>query len=423
MTTTTLLATDRWAWWRKVLFRFSCIYLLLYMSPLGWLGGIPILNWFSEYYGEVENWLVNLANTYFFHIKDVLVPLNGSGDTSYGYAQLGFFLLVALLGTTIWTIFDKRPNYTVAYYWLLVAVRYYVAMVALRYGIIKLFGQQMIFPPLSALATPLGDLLPMRFSWYFIGYSTPYQFFSGAVEVVAGLLLLFRRTSTLGAFVAASVFLNVMMMNLCYDIPVKLFSIHLFLLSNFLLLGDAKRLLDFFVFNRPTQPTVRYTLPGTWSKRSRIALKVAFVLFFLIIPFYEFAANSNQGSAPNKLATGFFSVEQFQGSPVDSLRWKDVVFEPTTSGSILTSDTLFRQRYRRGYFSYKLDSLTHTITFRKNSFDTTALFTMHYTMPDTNHILLRGKVRNDSVKVALKRQNRHFQLAERQFHWLSEANR
>jgi hypothetical protein len=38
-------------------------------------------------------------------------------------------------------------------------------------------------------------------------------------------------------------------------------------------------------------------------------------------------------------------------------------------------------------------------------------------------VVLRGKIRNDSVFVALRRQKRHFQLAERQFHWLSEANR
>ena len=45
-------------------------------------------------------------------------------------------------------------------------------------------------PTLSQLATPLGDLLPMRLSWLFIGYSTPYQVFSGVMETVAGLLLL-----------------------------------------------------------------------------------------------------------------------------------------------------------------------------------------------------------------------------------------
>jgi hypothetical protein len=419
-------STGQWSWWRKLLFRFCCIYLLLYITPWTWLGDIPILSLIGDYYGKAETWLITLANQYIFHVKDVLVPLNGSGDTSYGYAQLCFFTLTAVVGAAGWTLFDRRTSYNTAYYWLLVLVRYFVAMMSLSYGIIKLFGLQMIFPSLSALATPLGDLLPMRFSWYFIGYSTPYQFFSGAVEVLAGVLLLFRRTSTLGALVAASVFLNVMMMNLCYDIPVKLFSIHLFVFSNFLLLSDAQRLLNFFVFNKPTQPAFRFTMPKKWMRTAQVVLKIAFVGLFLVRPVlraYQRWLTSKEMHTTNKLATGFFTVDQFQGNVADSLRWKDVVFEATNSGSIQTADTLFRQRYRRGYFSYELDSLAHTIAFKKNATDTTTLFSMQYTVPDTNHIQLRGKIRNDSVMVALQRQRRHYQLTERQFHWLSEANR
>ena len=158
--------TAPWPEWRKILFRFTCIYVLLYTSPWMWLGGLPLINIVAGYYSQLESWLVTTANGHLFHVKDVLVPLNGSGDTSYGYAQLCFFALVAVAGALVWTVFDKRRNYGPGYYWLLVAVRYYVAMVALSYGIIKLFGQQMIFLTLSALATPLGDFLPMRFSCF-----------------------------------------------------------------------------------------------------------------------------------------------------------------------------------------------------------------------------------------------------------------
>ncbi|SOD96826.1 hypothetical protein [Spirosoma fluviale] len=416
----------KWPLGHKLLFRFGCIYILLFTSPWAWLSEIPILNLIGKYYGLAEEWLVNQANAHIFHIKDVLVPLNGSGDTSYGYAQLCFFLLAAVVGALIWSVFDKRKNYDVAYYGLMVLVRYFVAIMAFSYGIIKLFGLQMVFPSMSALATPLGDFLPMRLSWYFIGYSTPYQFFSGAVEVLAGTLLLFRRTSTLGAFVAASVFLNVMVLNFCYDIPVKLFSAHLFIFSNVLLLSDAKRLLNFFIYNKATQPAPQVALPEKWMRTTQIVLKIAFVILFIGMPLYgsyQRAFGPGDSGAAKKLTTGFFSVDQFQGNVADSLRWKDVVFEPNTSGSILTADTLFRQRYRRGYFSYSFDSLAHTIAFKKFPSDSTALFTLGYVMPDTNHVVLRGKIRNDSVMIALTRQKRHFQLAERQFHWLSEANR
>jgi hypothetical protein len=43
--------------------------------------------------------------------------------------------------------------------------------------------------------------------------------------------------------------------------------------------------------------------------------------------------------------------------------------------------------------------------------------------PDTNTLRLWGKQQQDSLYVELKRTQRHFQLAEKQFHWLSEYNR
>src|SRR5205814_8206926 len=113
----------------------------------------------------------------------------------------------------------------------------------------------MPFPALSQLATPLGDLLPMRFSWLFIGYSGPYQFFSGVMETTAGLLLLHRRTVTAGLFAATGAFLNVVVINLPYDVPVELYSLHLLFACVFLLAVASKRLLPFLVLNQRTPPT------------------------------------------------------------------------------------------------------------------------------------------------------------------------
>ena len=134
----------------------------------------------------------------------------------------------AAIAAVAWSLLDrKRPNYERGLYWLRTTVRFYLASAALSYGIIKLFATQMAFPALSQLATPLGDLLPMRLSWLFMGYSTPYQVFAGAMEFVAGMLLLFRPTVTAGLLLAMGAFLNVAMINLGYDVPVKIFAMKL----------------------------------------------------------------------------------------------------------------------------------------------------------------------------------------------------
>ena len=319
-------------------------------------------------------------------------------------------------------------------YWLRTLTRYYLATFALSYGIIKLFALQMLFPTLSQLATPLGDLLPMRLSWLFIGYSTPYEVFSGVMETAAGLLLLNRQTVTLGLFNATGAFINVVMINLAYDVPVKLFAMHLLFCSVFLLAWDAPRLTGLLVFNRPAGATGLYE-PYFTNRWPRLVAKAAMVVLILVLPFMEtsgrYQVQQRQGpSVPFR--AGVYDVTRYvrNGETIpalvsDSVRWKDVIFDNAGQGSVNTTDPVFWQRYRRGYFRYRADTVTHTVSVWKTSpaLDSIFLFTMRYDLPDSTHIRLWTRVRNDSVRVELARTLRHFQLAERQFHWLSEYNR
>ncbi|PZR40652.1 MAG: hypothetical protein DI538_03620 [Azospira oryzae] len=428
-----------WPPWRKILFRFFLIYLVLQLAPWAWqwMTVIPGLGYVYSYYDAADQWIVNSSNQYLFHIKEVLVPMGGSGDTSYGWAQLCTYFVLALAGCVIWTIADRRnSHYEKADYWLRTFVRYNIAGVCFSYGIIKLFALQMYFPNLSQLATPLGDYLPMRLSWMFIGYSTPYQVFSGAMEVIAGLLLLNRRTVTLGLFVAAGVFINIMLLNLSYDIPVKIFSMHMVLYCFFLLAHDARRLFQFFVLNKTAPPNTSYeiTFSKTGMRVARIVSKVAFIILAVGLTFYNsymsYSANA-QVSDVGPIQSGIYDVKLFvlnkkdTIAPLasDTIHWKDVVFDKGGQGSVNSTDTLFRQRYRRGYFSYQPDTVNHTIGLKKFNSDSTYLLTMKYELPDEKTIRLWTKLRHDSVYVELVRSKRRFQLAERQFHWLSESNR
>jgi len=296
----------------------------------------------------------------------------------------------------------------------------------------------MPFPALSQLATPLGDLLPMRFSWLFIGYSAPYQFFSGAMETVAGLLLLYRRTITAGLFAATGAFLNVVMINLAYDVPVKLYAAHLLFSCVFLLALDSPRLLRFLVLNQPTPATTAYDWPYRlgWQRWGSAAVKAFIVYQILLTPFkngwQRHQALKHPGPS-GPFATGFYDVRSFvvnrdtiNAASGDTLRWRDVIFDNAGAGSVNTADQTFWQRYRRGYFRYRADTIKHTVAVWKTSAiprDSTFLFTMRYEQPDTNTVRFHTAIRGDSVHVELVRVPRHFQLTERQFHWLSEYNR
>jgi len=428
--------TAQWNLIRKILFRFFFVYIFLQATPLGWFYSIPVMNVVTQYYYVAVYWLVDQFNTHLFHFPATNIVNNGSGDTSQSWEEFFTFLALAAFISLIWGLLDrKRKSYNQASYWLRTMLRYFVIIACFTYGIDKLFVLQMPFPLQSQLATPLGDFLPMRFSWLFIGYSSPYEIFSGCMEILAGLLLLNRKTITLGLFIAMVVFANVMVLNLCYDIPVKIYSIHLFFYCVFLLENDAKRLFRFFILNQAVTANInnQLSLPKKWMRITRVVLKFVFIVCFVIVPFFTmkdyYQADKNKKET-KPFHEGVYDVTVFAVNKdtipaliTDTLRWRDVIFEKAGLGSIGSTDTTFRQRYRRGYFSFVADSTKQTIHFKKFAKDSNFIYSFRYDLPDSNTIRLRGKQKTDSLYVILKRSKRHFQLAEKQFHWISEANR
>ncbi|HEV8217355.1 MAG TPA: hypothetical protein VGP95_16010 [Gemmatimonadaceae bacterium] len=430
---------DPWPLWQRVLFRFFFIYLLLQVEPWDWFRAIPGVPWLLRPYGRLVDWAVHASNAGVFHVRDTLVMVNGSGDTSWAWTQVCLYLTLAAVGCVVWSLLDRRrTQYDRLAFWLRMIVRYYIAAAALSYGIIKLFLLQMPFPSLSQLATPLGDLLPMRFSWLFIGYSAPYQFFSGVMETTAGLLLLYRRTVTAGLFAATGAFLNVAMINLSYDVPVKLYAAHLLFACLFLLALDAPRLVRLLVLNQPVPATTAYDpkFAFAWQRWGSIGVKLFLLFQFLVVPWksgWQRSQALKVSPAQGPFVPGFYDVRRYVvnrdtivASTGDTLRWRDVIIDNNGAGSINTSDQVFWQRYHRGYFRYKPNPASHTAAVWKTSAiprDSTFLFTMRYEVPDSTTIRLHTVIRGDSVHVELVRVPRHFQLAERQFHWLSEYNR
>jgi hypothetical protein len=258
------------------------------------------------------------------------------------------------------------------------------------------------------------------------------------METVAGLLLLNRKTVTAGLFAATGAFLNVVMINLSYDVPVKLFSSHLLFCCLVLLAMDWKRLAGFLVLNRGAPPTTDWEPPFVhpWQRWSGYAVKLFLVWQILLLPLQRGWTRYqavNAPPVPGPFRPGVYDVRHFvvngdtipAASP-DTLRWKDVIIDNAGAGSVNTRDGIFWQRYRRGYFRYRPDTASRLVSVWKISTiprDSTFLFTMRYEVPDTSTIRFHTQIRGDSLHVELARIPRHYQLTERQFHWVSEYNR
>lgn len=423
----------------KVTFRFAFIYFILFFNPLNYFSGVPVLEWLPQLIAIPLDALVFFLNDQLFHIKPTLNQFGGgSGDTSFAWAEQFTLLILSGLGAFAWTVIDRKSTaYPKLYYGLCLLIRYSLAGISFSYGILKVFAMQMHFPNMSQLATPLGDYLPMRFSWMFIGYSGPYQIFSGVAEVVVGLLLFWRKTALLGALLAVGVFANVVMLNYSYDIPVKIFSGNLLIASIFLVWQERNRLIAFFIQNTPTIPSSLFEKTYTikWEKVTRIVLKTVFFLLtfgFTLADTYSYyqETKAERTKVLEPIQPGMYHVELFvkngdtiPESLADSLRWRDVIFDYNGQGSFSAQDSSFRMRYGRAYFSYQPDSLGSRLDWKMAASDSIPVVSFAMKLPEEDRIILSGKKENDSLHVVLKKLNRHFPLTERQFHWISESNR
>lgn len=182
---------------------------------------------------------------------EVQHQMTGSGDTLHGWIKLCCIVVFAMLGTVIWSVLDRRKcGHPVLGRWLHLGARWYLALILVGYGMAKFYMSQFPEPGIAGLTREVGDHSPMGIVWTFMGLSAPYKYMSGALEILSFVLLLHHRTALLGSFVTVVVMGNICALNILYSVPVKLFSVHLWLIAFFLMAPFAPRLWAVFVSNR-----------------------------------------------------------------------------------------------------------------------------------------------------------------------------
>lgn len=201
-----------------------------------------------------------------------------NGDVSEEFARLLLSVVLGIVGAIAWTIAARRrPSREWTESALRILLRYSIALGLTGYAVAKLLPQQ--FPPIAAsvLERRVGDLTPMSLLWTFMQYSRAYAFFGGLVELIAVVLLCFRRTATLGALICLVAMTNVALLNYAYGVPVKLYATMIVLSAAVLVLYDSRRLFDVFVRNRAVEASrestaVQDLVPTRWRQAIKIVV-------------------------------------------------------------------------------------------------------------------------------------------------------
>lgn len=402
----------------RVLFRFCFVYFGLYVLTTTMLVGFlraPL--------APLQDGLVGWVATQVFRFPAPLATMSGSGDKPYDWVHVFCLLVVATGATLLWSVLDRnRTHYVRLHQWLRFVVRFGLGAMLVGYGMVKVIPSQMPAPSLTRLLAPFGHFSPMGVLWSSIGASLPYEIFAGCAEVVAGVLLFVPRTATLGALLALGIAVHVFTLNMTYDVPVKLFSFHLVLLSLLLLAPDASRLVAVLLSPSGADSS---PVPGR-SRRGYAWIGLAAQLLlgaFFVTAGLLHAVNAWQsyaGGATRSPLYGIWTVDEMwidgESRPpltTDPERWRRIVFDNHEVVGLQGMDDTFD--FYRAQVDTERGRITLTIIgdpsmSRQLSFDRIA-----------DRLTLDGEIDGRHLRLRLSRLDHStLPLLNRRFRWIQD---
>jgi len=418
-----------WSFGKKALFRTCFLFFVLFIF-LSANEILPLSNPFYDFYIRPFHVFIPWIGLHILHLPYPITNFpQGSLDTTFDYVMLLFIVVMALFGSILWTFIDRRSrDYKVLYYWLTVLIRYYCAYSMFSYGLSKVYKLQFGFPSPNSLIQPLGAYSPMHLAWSFFGYSRGYSYFMGLAEVISGLLLLYRRTTRLGAILLLVVMGNVMAVNYFYDVCLKTLSSILVGMSIFLLLQERRRLIDFFFRNRPTAPESEWRprFQKKWVNLSLTVFKYGLTLAILW-NINAAAISLLKGYSDHRQKSSFYGIFNVQTfvknrdtlAPLltDTMRWRRLVINEVGDGAFASVKGM--NDSARSYV-FKLDSPAARITMYRSA-DTTRKYNFNYAFVGKDSLRLQGQWKGDSVSILLKKYDiNDFILVNRGYHWINE---
>ena len=412
----------------RIGFRFCFVYFSLYC-----LAAQVINSVFPIPKVDVPDWdtLMPIRSVAFWvgaHVFRLKTPLvysgSGSGDKQFDWVIVFCIFVTSLLATAVWSLLDrKRRDYSLLHKWFWLFLLLCLGSQMFVYGMVKAIPLQMPYPNLSRLLERFGDFSPMGVLWYSVGASPGYETFAGCAELLGGLLLIFRRTRTLGLLICLADLTQVFVLNMTYDVPVKQFSFHLILIALLLLAPERERLINCLVLNRPTEP---WTPPALFAGRraQRFASGVLAFLWLWMLGNGAYGVwdswhQYGPGLAKSPLY-GIWDIQDYtqDGKPqplavTDKQAWRRFIFDYPRYAQIECMDDI------HGY-GVEIDQKAASLTLT-NPRDRNWQARFAFTRPAADRLTLDGTVAGKKAQLHLQRvDEKKFLLESRGFNWVQD---
>lgn len=415
------------AGWRvgtRVAFRFCVVYfglfcllypqiITVFSGPVGVVLPRDAALWQMHLLAPVIDWVGHAV----FGVDAVLHPDSRSGDQPAMWVLMFTLVITAAVATVLWSVLDRRrTHYPRAHAWFMTVMRICLGGQFLLYGAGKVIPVQMPAPALTTLLRPYGQLSPNWVLWLQVGSSYPYEIAIGAVEITAGLLLCWPRTATLGALLALASMTQVFLLNMTYDVSVKILSFQLLSMAVVLLAPHARRLADMLILHQPSPPATQPTLFTTRrATNMATAVQVGLAVWVLAGALLSSGLDWHQsGGRPKPALYGIWTVTAFTSTKTPPpttprYRWQRLIVQ--------ASDALTYQQMDGQLVTKAAVIDAYTITL----LDTRPPTTLTVTQPGPDQLTLSGDLDGQPVTMTLERVDlNRFPLQRNGFHWVQQ---
>lgn len=215
-----------------------------------------------------------------------------SSDSTSFYVLFVLLFGCALIGSIILCFFPKWDKVKLEINQFIALIfNYYLVVIMLKYGFSKLFKSQFYLPEPNILFTPFGQLDKDILYWSTMGLSFEYNILLGLFEIIPAILMLFRKTRTLGLLILFGVLIHVVGVNFSFDISVKGFALFLLLLNFLVLKPTFSSIYDFFIRQKRTN-LPHFSFPLILKiKPLRVVLKIFIIGFIFMESLWPFVQN------------------------------------------------------------------------------------------------------------------------------------
>jgi hypothetical protein len=262
----------------------------------------------------------------FFQPIDWLVESLGISSTFTYFVSDGIHLnllvlllfVVAIIISLVTSQGKHQKNITLIAQSMII---YFLAFTFIRYGFMKVFKQQFYLPEPNILATRFGHLDKDILFWSTMGTSRIYSIFMGMIELVSAALILIPRTRFLGLAMALGVFLNIVFINIGFDIGVKLLSSLLLMMT----------MVSLWPYLRTLKHGLQNKLPLDFQNTSLKInpwLKIALILFFVFEALWPTLLNGrmNDDQVKRPQLHGWYQAIDHSTNPIAIFIHRDLYF-------------------------------------------------------------------------------------------------